>query len=147
MNKEDFIIPLEIHPTKNIENEKINGTLTVIWRNWDSKLSKNPEMVYVSSANSKEVKGPHIHLRRNSYFTCIHGKVVFIIKNNTEYVEIETDENDPKMIFVPKEIPSAHINLSNGISRILTLTDVAWKPNDNEMKNVFFDDYDWDKWK
>lgn len=147
VNKEEFIIPLEIHPTKNIENEKINGSLTVIWRNWDSKLSKNPEMVYVSSVNPGEIKGPHVHFKRNSYFTCIHGKVVFIIKNNDEYIEIETHENDPKMIFIPKEVPSAHINLSEGISRILTLADLAWKPNDNEMENVFFNDYDWKKWK
>jgi dTDP-4-dehydrorhamnose 3,5-epimerase len=33
------------------------------------------------------------------------------------------------------------------VSRILALADVAWKPNDNEMDNVTFDDYDWKKWK
>jgi len=26
------------------------------------------------------------------------------------------------------------------------LADVAWKPNDNEMENNTFDDYDWKKW-
>ena len=39
------------------------------------------------------------------------------------------------------------INSGNEIARILTLADVSWKPNDNEMKNVSFDDYDWKKWK
>jgi len=29
----------------------------------------------------------------------------------------------------------------------LTLADVSWKPNDNEMKNITFNDYDWKKWK
>ena len=51
------------------------------------------------------------------------------------------------MIFVPKNMPSAHLNLSESTSRVLTLADLAWRPNDNEMKNVSFDDYDWNKWK
>jgi dTDP-4-dehydrorhamnose 3,5-epimerase len=35
--------------------------------------------------------------------------------------------------------------LSDKTSRVLTLADLAWKPNDNEMINVSFDDYDWEK--
>ena len=31
-------------------------------------------------------------------------------------------------------------------SRILALADIAWKSDDNEMKNMPFDDYDWQKW-
>jgi len=27
------------------------------------------------------------------------------------------------------------------------LADVAWKPNDNEMENTNFKNYDWSKWK
>jgi len=29
----------------------------------------------------------------------------------------------------------------------LTLADVSWKPNDNEMQNITFDDYDWKRLK
>ena len=43
-------------------------------------LKNPPKMVYVSSVNPCEIKGPHIHSKRTSYFTCIHGKVVFVIK-------------------------------------------------------------------
>lgn len=104
-------------------------------------------MVYVSSVQRREVKGPHLHTRRNSYFVCIHGKVVFIIKDITgNYLEIKSSEEDPVLVFVPKNIPSAHINLSNETSRVLALADLAWRPNDNEMKNVSFDDYKWKKW-
>ena len=105
-------------------------------------------MVYVSSVNSGEIKGPHIHTKRNSYFTCIHGKVIFILKNNDgTYTETELNSEKPVMVFVPKNIPSAHINIHDGISTILTLADIAWRPNDNEMKNMKFEDYDWNKWK
>ena len=50
------------------------------------------------------------------------------------------------MIIIPKNTASAHLNLSKGISKVLALADVAWKPNDNEMKNDDFVDYDWNKW-
>ena len=29
----------------------------------------------------------------------------------------------------------------------IALADVAWRPNDNEMLNIEFKDYDWTKWK
>ena len=111
-------------------------------------FEKDPKMIYVSSVNVGEVKGPHLHTVRNSYFTCIHGKVLFIIKDKTgKYHEIESSEERPRMIIVPKGTPSAHVNLSDDISRVLAIADVAWKPNDGEMQNVTFDDYSLEKWK
>ena len=104
-------------------------------------------MVYVSSVNPGEIKGPHIHTKRNSYFVCIHGKVLFVIKNKQgEYVEKISTADKPLLIIVPKNMTSAHLNLSKEISKVLVLADVAWKPNDNEMKNDDFVDYDWNKW-
>ena len=129
-------------------NKHVNGSLTVIWRDYDNLIKNHPKMVYVSSVNSGEIKGPHIHTKRNSYFTCIHGKVIFILKNNDgTYTETELNSEKPVMMFVPKNVPSAHINIHDGISTILTLADIAWRPNDNEMKNMKFEDYDWNKWK
>ena len=52
-----------------------------------------------------------------------------------------------RMVFVPKNIPSAHINISDGISRVLALADIAWIPDDHEMENTTFNDYEWKKWK
>lgn len=142
------IIKLEKHDTKNITDKRINGSLTVIWRDWDNIVRNHPKMVYVTSVFPGEVKGPHLHTKRDSYFVCIHGKVVFVIKGNDgKYQEVVVDSNEPVLIHVPKNTASAHANLSDGISKILTLADVAWRPNDNEMKDVTFDDYDWSKWK
>tara|TARA_B100000029_G_C17571974_1_gene956910 strand:+ start:704 stop:1147 length:444 start_codon:yes stop_codon:yes gene_type:complete len=146
MKKEDFLINLEKHVTKDVRDGHVNGSLTVVWRDWDKIIDKEPKMVYVSSVNSGEIKGPHIHTKRNSHFVCIQGKVVFIIKNGDEYLEIESSEENPVMVFVPKGVASAHINISNGISRVLALADIAWKPDDNEMENISFDDYEWKKW-
>ena len=140
-------IKLDMHPTKDISDQHINGNLTVIWRDWDNIVKNEPKMVYVSSINPGEIKGPHLHTKRNSYFVCIHGKVVFIIKDtNGKYHEIQSSDEDPVLIPVPKNYSSAHINLSESVSKVLVLADIAWRPNDDEMKNVSFDDYDWSKW-
>lgn len=148
MNKEEFIIELEKHQTKDVKDGHVNGELTVIWRDWDRIIQNEPKMVYVSTVNPGEIKGPHIHKNRTSYFSCIHGRVIFVIKKRDGgYVEIESDSKKPSLVKVPRGIVSAHINPTENICRILTLADVAWKPNDNEMENVFFDDYDWEKWR
>jgi dTDP-4-dehydrorhamnose 3,5-epimerase len=144
---EKFTIKIETHKTKDIKDGHTNGSLSVIWRDWDKKIDYEPRMVYVSTVNINEIKGPHIHTKRNSYFTCIHGKVVFIIKDTDgKFYEIESGEENPIIVFVPKNIPSAHINISDKSSSILALADVAWKPDDSEMVNVTFDDYNWKKW-
>lgn len=141
-------IKLEKHETKDTIDQHVNGSLTVVWRDWDKIIKNYPKMIYVSSVNPGEIKGPHLHTKRNSYFVCIHGKVIFIIRNNDgSYTEIESSEDSPVLIHIPKNYPSAHINTTNQVSRVLALADIAWRPNDNEMQNVTFDDYIWEKWK
>ncbi len=147
MKKDEIVIDLEKHQTKDINDSHVNGELTVIWRDWDKIIKNEPKMIYVSSVNPGEIKGPHIHTKRNSYFVCVHGKVIFILRDDKgKYLEIESSEENPVMVHVPKNIASAHINSSDNVSRVLALADIAWKPNDNEMDDVSFDDYNWEKW-
>jgi len=106
--------PLETFPTRDIIDGHINGKLTVIWRDWDNILKSHPKMVYVSYVNPYEIKGPHLHTKRDSYFVCIRGKVVFIAKDkNGKYLEIESDEKNPVLVQIPKNFASAHINPTN----------------------------------
>ena len=147
MDEQNFsVIDLEKHETKDINDSHKNGELTVIWRDWDG-IIKNPQMIYLNSVNPREIKGPHIHKNRTSYFLCIEGKMVIIVKdNNGKYHEIKTNSKECKLISVSKGIAAAIVNPSENISKILVLADVSWKPNDNEMTNVTFDDYNWNKW-
>ena len=141
-------IKLEKYVTRDTKDHHINGSLTVIWRDWDEILKIPPKMVYTSSVNQWEIKGPHLHTRRDSYFVCIRGKVVFIAKDlNGLYHEIVSSEDEPVLIQVPKNHASAHMNITDQTATILALASPAWRPNDDEMKNVSFDDYDWSKWK
>jgi dTDP-4-dehydrorhamnose 3,5-epimerase len=140
------VINLEKHPTKDVSDNHVNGSLTVVWRDWD-KIINDPKMIYVSYVNDGEIKGPHVHTKRESYFICIQGEVVFIVKDDKgDYVEVRTNSENPQMIHIPKNVASAHLNLSNNTSSILALADISWKPNDDEMHNVTFEDYDWSKW-
>ncbi len=147
MKRDEFVIDLEVHQTKDITDKHLNGELTVVWRDWDKIIKNEPKMIYVSSVNSGEIKGPHIHTKRNSYFVCIEGKVIFILRDeNGKFIEIESGDEKPVMVFVPKNIASAHVNISDNTSRVLALADIAWRPNDNEMINTTFDDYNWSQW-
>ena len=150
MDKDDGIrsIKLEKHDTKNILDNHVNGSLTVVWRDWDDILSFSPKMVYVTSVNPGEIKGPHLHTKRDSYFVCIRGKVVFIARDLLgKYHEIESSEENPVLVQIPKNHPSAHINVTDKVATVLGLASIAWRPNDDEMKNITFDDYDWKKWQ
>ena len=148
MEKEDFsVFQLENHETKDVLDSHINGELTVIWRNWD-EIINDPEMIYVNSVNPGEIKGPHIHKQRTSYFFCIEGEMVIVIQDkNGKYHEIKANSESLKLISVSNGIAAAIINPSKKISKILVMADVAWKPNDNEMINTIFQNYDWKKWK
>jgi len=144
----DFkIIRLEKHDTKDVNDSHVNGELTVIWRDWDEIINV-PKMVYVNSVNPKQVKGPHLHENRTTYFYCVDGKMVLIIQDKKgDFHEIELDSAKPILVSVSNGVGAAIVNPSNNVAKILVLADIAWKPNDNEMKNIKFEDYDWNKWK
>ena len=73
--------------------------------------------------------------------------VIFIIKENSgKYLEIESSEDNPVLVEVPKNRSSAHINLSNEPSIILALVNPSWKPDNRDEHNVSYDDYNWKKW-
>ena len=147
MSSDFSVYNLEQHQTKDTTSLHVNGELVVIWRDWD-KIINDPKMVYVNSIDAKQVKGPHIHENRTTYFYCIDGKIVLIIKDkNEDYHEIELDSEKPILVSVSNGIAAAIVNPNNNIAKVLVLADIAWKPNDNEMKNIKFEDYDWNKWK
>ena len=139
---------LERHQTRDIADSHTNGELTIIWRDWDNLIKNHPKMVYVNTVNPGEIKGPHIHKNRTTYFFCVHGNVVFVIQDNAgKFHEIKVDSEKPVLITISNGTAAAIVNPTTKIAKVLVLADIAWRPNDDEMKNISFDDYDWDKWK
>ena len=148
MDDKKFIINLESHQTRDTNDSHVNGELTVVWRDWDNILPNHPEMVYVNSVNPREIKGPHLHKNRTTYFYCISGEIVIVIQDNEGKIhEIPTNCDTSILISVPNGMSAAIVNPNNEISKVLVLADVAWKPNDNEMINTEFQNYDWKKWE
>ena len=149
MGEKNFSVwDLEKHQTRDIADSHINGELTVIWRDWDNLLKNHPKMVYVNSINPGEIKGPHIHKNRTTSFFCIDGSVVLIIQDDDKkFHEMKMNSEKPVLITVPNGIAAAIVNPTGRIAKVLVLADIAWRPNDNEIKNITFDDYDWEKLK
>ena len=138
---------LEVHQTKDIKTENINGELTIIWRDWD-KIINQPQMVYLNLINPHEIKGPHLHKKRTSYFYCLEGQITLVIRDSKmNYHEVTVNSSEPKLIQVQKGIAAAIVNNSKNISKVLVLADISWKPDDNEMESVNFNNYEWKKWR
>ena len=141
-NKNFSVWELEKHETKDTTDSHTNGQLTVIWRDWDNIIKNHPKMVYLNSINPGEIKGPHIHRDRTSYFFCIDGSIVLIIKDEDgEFNELKADSEKPVLICIPNGVEVALVNPTLVISKVLVLADVAWKPNDSEMRNTTFENY------
>ena len=146
--KNFFVWDLEKHQTKDTTDSHINGELTIIWRDWDNIITSPPKMIYVNYINPREIKGPHIHKNRTTYFSCIHGSIVLVIQDDDgKFHEVKADSERPTLVSVRNGVAAAIVNPTDDISKVLVLADIAWKPNDNEMKNIDFADYDWKKWK
>ena len=146
--KNFFVWDLEKHQTKDTTDSHINGELTIIWRDWDNIITNPPKMIYVNYINPGEIKGPHLHKNRTTYFSCIHGSIVLVIQDDDgKFHEVKADSEKPTLISVRNGIAAAIVNPTDDISKVLVLADIAWKPNDNEMKNIDFENYDWNKWK
>ena len=127
MDDKNFIINLEKHPTKDTNDFHINGELTVIWRDWDKIFPKNPEMVYVNTVNAKEIKGPHLHKNRTTYFYCISGEIVIIIEDSEGKIyEISANSNIPILIVVPNKLAAAIINPTAIQSTIEAMPFLFW---------------------
>ena len=147
-DKNFFVWDLEKHQTIDTRDSHINGELTIVWRDWDNIITNHPKMIYVNSINPGEIKGPHIHKNRTTSFFCMDGSIVLIIQDDgKKFHEMKMNSEKPVLITVPNGIAAAIVNPTSKIARVLVLADIAWRPNDNEMKDVLFDDYNWKKWK
>lgn len=136
---------LEKHDTKDKKTKEINGELIPLFREWEQN-QKNPKMVYITKCKPFCKKGEHLHLKREDNFSCIQGKVVFIIKEDERYKEYIMSDKNPHSLKVPEGVPSAHINIGTQEAIIVNCASTAWHPDDIDNEEVSFNDYDWSKW-
>ena len=104
-----------------------------------------PKQVYLTVVESKEIKGPHLHFKRNGCFTCIKGNARFILKVDNSYKEYFSGEDYQfSSVIVPKGVPAALQNIGNNSAYILNMPSPGWSPEMNDEHTADFSDFDFE---
>ena len=131
------------HTTKN-RFDKPNGFLIPIFNVHDGFIEPEnfPKQVYLTVCDVGEIKGPHLHLKRWGFFTCLKGDIKVIARTETGYEELYSGEHhDFATIEVPAGTPSAVQNIGDVPAYILNMPSPAWHIDDKDEHPVTFDDY------
>ncbi len=134
------------HPkivTKNKEG-RATGWLVPIFNAHDGLIdaAQHPQQVYLTVIAPKEIKGPHLHLKRWGLFTCIRGNAKIVVRVENSYKEFLTGEDyDYSTIQVPAGVPAALQNIGDEEAYMLNMPSPAWHVDDQDEHPVSFDDY------
>ena len=122
----------------------VNGFLIPVY-NINEKFiprERQPQQVYMTMAAPRSVKGPHLHMKRWGYFTCVKGNIKVVVKTDDGYDELYSGEDhEYATIEVPAGTPSALQNIGDIDAYILNTPYPAWQPDDQDEHPVTFDDY------
>jgi dTDP-4-dehydrorhamnose 3,5-epimerase len=141
-------MPLRVKKQPRIETShddgRPNGFLIPIFNVHDGFIPPDhyPKQVYLTVAAPGEVKGPHLHLKRWGYFTCIRGNAKIVARTDDGYEEYYTGENyDFATIEVPAGIPCALQNIGDIDAYFINTPCPAWHADNQDEHPVDFDDY------
>jgi dTDP-4-dehydrorhamnose 3,5-epimerase len=129
--------------TKNKEGRS-NGWLVPIFNVYDGLVdaAQHPRQVYLTVIAPREVKGPHLHLKRWGLFTCIRGNAKIVVRTENGYEEYLTGEDyEFATIQVPAGIPAALQNIGEVEAYMLNMPSPAWHIDDQDEHHVTFGDY------
>ena len=134
------------HPkiiTKNKEGRS-NGWLVPIFNVHDGLIddAQHPRQVYLTVIAPREIKGPHLHLKRWGLFTCIRGNAKIVVRTEKGYEEYLTGEDcEFATIQVPAGVPAALQNIGDKEAYMLNMPSPAWHVDDQDEHPVTFDNY------
>lgn len=131
------------HTTKNRFN-KINGFLIPIFNVHDGLIAPEnyPKQIYLTVCEVGEIKGPHLHMKRWGFFTCLQGNIKVIAKTASGYEEYFSGEDyDFSTIEVPAGTPSALQNIGEVPAYILNTPSPSWHIDDQDDHPITFNDY------
>lgn len=121
----------------------LNGFLVPIYNMHDGFVAEenSPKQVYLTVCDVGQIKGPHLHMVRWGFFTCIRGNIRIIAKTKDGYEDyFSGDDYDFATVEVPAGTPAAIQNIANEPSYILNAPSPAWHANDQDEHTVSFDD-------
>jgi dTDP-4-dehydrorhamnose 3,5-epimerase-like enzyme len=106
------------------------------------KPGDEPQQVYLTAVAPGTVKGPHLHLVRRGFFTCIKGNVLIVLRTPEGYAEFLSGEDHEYLsVEIPTGIPAAIYNLGDEDALVLNLPRPAWTPDMNDEHTADFGDY------
>ncbi|HEY0003252.1 MAG TPA: WxcM-like domain-containing protein [Pyrinomonadaceae bacterium] len=137
------------HPKFFTKDEEgaANGYLVPIYNIHDGFFAKGrePQQVYLTAVAPHALKGPHLHLIRTGFFTCIKGNVRVVVKTPEGYGEYFSGEDyDYQSIEIPTGVPAVIQNLGDEDALVLNMPSPAWTPEMQDEHTADFSDYNFD---
>lgn len=120
-----------------------NGFLIPIYSIHDSFVAEEhqPKQIYLTVCNVNQIKGPHLHLKRWGYFTCIKGNIRIIVRTRDIYEEYFSGEDyEFATVEIPPGTAAAIQNIASEQSFVLNAPAPAWHVDDQDEHSVVFDE-------
>ena len=127
-----------------------NGFLIPVYNIHDGFIAAEniPKQVYITVCDVGQVKGPHLHMKRWGFFTCIRGNIRVIAKTEDGYKEYFSGEDyEFATIEIPAGTSAAIQNIANEPSYVVNMPSPAWHIDDQDEHPVEFDEsvFTWPK--
>jgi hypothetical protein len=119
-------------PTKN-STAQPNGFLVPLWNVHEKLLpdDRSPQQIYLTVCAPRTGKGPHLHLKRWGYFTCIKGNIRLVVRTVHGYEVLWSGEDHGfATIEVPPGNPALIENLGETDAYVINMPSPAWRPDD-----------------
>jgi dTDP-4-dehydrorhamnose 3,5-epimerase-like enzyme len=129
------------HPRIVTKDEKgsENGFLIPIYNVYDNFVdaSHHPQQVYLTVCAPGTRKGPHLHLKRWGYFTCIKGNVRIIARTSDGYqVEYSGEAHEFRTIEIPAGVPALIECVGDEDAYVINTPSPAWRADDMDEHPV-----------
>jgi mannose-6-phosphate isomerase-like protein (cupin superfamily) len=127
-------IPHNRYSTKGSDGQA-NGFLVPIYNVHEGFVpgERSPKQVYLTVCSAGTRKGPHLHMKRWGYFTCVRGNARVVAKIGDEYTVAYTGEDHGfATIEVPAGVPNLLENVGDVDAYIINTPSPAWHVDDQD---------------
>ena len=123
------------HPRIATRNQagQPNGFLLPVWNVHETTLpdDRTPQQLYVTVCAPGARKGPHLHLKRWGYFTCVKGNVRVVVRTPAGYeIAFSGEEHAFATIEVPAGCPALIENPGTIDAYVINTPSPAWHKDD-----------------
>jgi len=122
--------PFDFLNLKSYEDKR--GILFEILRFKDYNIPGSGQL-YTFSIEPGQRRGDHFHLKKQEWFTCVHGKAtVLLTSKDGEDKAIEISASNPKIVYAAHGTAHALINNQKSVSVIVSYGSKQHNPTDKD---------------